>query len=108
MAAVPEDATPSSNNKSPRVIKSSRQPGAYGSPDKHGKHGKHGDKMFSRRDKMKKKEDMSADSARLFVSAQSVKASDIPQPDSSSGKGFDELYRLKEVVRSFVFPLWFV
>jgi len=58
--------------------------------------------MFSRRDKMKKKEDMSADSARLFVSAQSVKASDIPQPDSSSGKGFDELYRLKEVVSFLV------
>ena len=59
--------------------------------------------MFSRRDKMKKKEDMSADSARLFVSAQSVKASDIPQPDSSSGKGFDELYRLKEVLGTGAF-----
>lgn len=56
--------------------------------------------MFSRRDKMKKKEEMSAESAKLFVSAQSVKASDIPQPDSSSGKSFDELYRLKEVVSS--------
>ena len=54
--------------------------------------------MFSRRDKMKKKDEMSAESAKLFVSAQSVKASDIPQPDSSSGKSFDELYRLKEVV----------
>merc|ERR1719199_2049693 len=93
LAAVPENAAPSSNT-SPREIKSN------GSPDKHGKHG---GKMFSRRDKMKKKEDMSADSARLFVSAQSVKASDIPQPDSSSGKGFDELYRLKEVLGTGAF-----
>jgi len=52
---------------------------------------------------MKKKEEMSAESAKLFVSAQSVKASDIPQPDASSGKSFDELYRLKEVLGTGAF-----
>lgn len=50
---------------------------------------------------MKKKAEMSAESAKMFVSAQSVKTSDIPQPDSSSGMSFDELYRLREVVSFF-------
>ena len=52
--------------------------------------------MQSSRPKMSKADDN-------FVSARSMLASDIPQPDSTSGRPFDELYRLKEVLGTGAF-----